>query len=73
MVEDQIHKKHKGDCKRAYICVFHVYPKFFIKFLQILHEHLLGVHCLILCLKIHRLSEVFESFFKFPTELFGLY
>ena len=48
------------------MCVFHIYPEFFIKFLQILHGQLSGVHCLILCLKILRLSEFFKSFGKFP-------
>ena len=33
-----------------------------MKFLQILHAQLSGVHCLILCLKIFRLSEFFISF-----------
>ena len=40
-------------------------PKFFMKFLQILHGQLSGVHCLILCLKIFRPSEFFTSFGKF--------
>ena len=39
------------------MCGFHMYPKFFMKYLQILHGQLLGVHCLILSLKIFRLSE----------------
>ena len=42
-----------------------MYPRFFMKFLQILHGQLSGVHCLILCLKIFRLSEFFISFGKF--------
>ena len=48
-------KEHKADRKNGkvvYMCRFHTYSKFFIKFLQILHGQLSGVHCLILCLKI---------------------
>ena len=44
--------------KGAYICGFHMYPKFFIKFLQILPWQLLG-STVILCLKVFRLSEFF--------------
>ena len=61
-------KEHKTDRKNgkgAYMCGFQMYPKFFIKFLQISHGQLSGVHCLILCLKIFRLSEFFISFGKF--------
>ena len=46
------------------MCGFHVYPKFFMKVLQTLHEQLSEVHCLILFLKIFRLSEFFISFGK---------
>ena len=59
-------KEHKADRENGtYICGFHTYHKFFMKFLQILHGQLPGVHCLILCLKILRLSEFFISFGKF--------
>ena len=51
--------------KGTHMCGFHMYPKFFIKFLQILHGQLSGDHCFILCLKIFRLSEFFISFGKF--------
>ena len=47
------------------MCGFHMYPRFFMKFLQILHGQLSGVHCLILCLKIFRLSEFFILIGKF--------
>ena len=48
------------------MCGFHIYPESFMKFLQILHGQLSSVHCLLLCLKIYRLSEFFISFGKFP-------
>ena len=44
------------------MCGFNMYLKFFMKFLQILHGQLSGVHCLILRLKI---SEFFILFGKF--------
>ena len=47
------------------MCGFHMYLKFFMEFLQILQVQLSGVHCLILCLKIFRLSEFFILFGKF--------
>ena len=37
--------------------VFPVYPNFIMKYLKIEHGHLSGVHCLILCLKLFRLSD----------------
>ena len=38
-------RKHKADRKNGtYICGFHMYPKFFMKFLQILYGQLSGVH-----------------------------
>ena len=40
-----------------------------MKFLQILHGQLPGVHWLMLCLKIFRLSEFFISFGKFRHRL----
>ena len=52
-------KEHKADRKNGKGA--YMYPKFFKKFLQILHGQLSGVHCLILCLKIFRLSEIFIS------------
>ena len=61
-------KEHKADRKNgkgSYMCGIHMYPRFFMKFLQILHRQLSGVHCLILCLKIFRLSKFFISFGKF--------
>ena len=40
-------KEHKVDRKNGtYICGFHMYPKFIIKFLQILHGQVSAVHCL---------------------------
>ena len=58
-------KEHKVDGKNGtYICGFHMYPKFIIKFLQILHGQVSGVHCLVHCL-MFRLSEFFISFGKF--------
>ena len=59
------HKAHRKNGKGSYMCGFHMYPRFFMKFLQILHGQLSGVHCLILCLKIFRLSEFFILFGKF--------
>ena len=47
------------------MCGFYIYPKFFMKFLQILHGQFSEVHCLIRCLKIFKLSEFFISFGKF--------
>ena len=44
-------KKNKDDRKKgkgAYMFGFHMYAKFFMKFLKILHWQLSGVHCLIL-------------------------
>ena len=61
-------KEHKADRKNgkgSYMCGIHMYPRFFMKFLQILHRQLSGVHCLILRLKIFRLSKFFISFGKF--------
>ena len=61
-------KEHKADTKNgkgSCMCGFHMYPRFFMKFLQILHGQLSGAHCLILCSKIFRLSEIFISFGKF--------
>ena len=53
------------------MCDFHMYPKFFVKFLQILHGQLPHVHCLILCLKTDYL--IFLLFFllfgKFPHRI----
>ena len=52
-------KEHKADHKNrkgAYLCDFHMHPKLFMKFLEILHGKLTTVHCLILCLKLFRLS-----------------
>ena len=63
--------QHKVECKDgkgANMCGFHMYPKFFMKFLQILHGQLSGLHCLKNCLivlKIFRLSVFFISFGKF--------
>ena len=40
-------KEHKADRKNgkgSYMCGFHMYPRFFMKFLQILNGQLLGVH-----------------------------
>ena len=48
------------------MCGFHMYPKFFMKLLQILHGQLSGVSCLILCLKVFRLFEF--CLVSFPTE-----
>ena len=59
------HKAHRKNGKGSYMCGFHMYPRFFMKFLQILHGQLSRVHCLILCLKILRLSDFFISFGKF--------
>ena len=58
-------KTDRKNGKGSYMCGFHMYPRFFMKFLQILHGQLSGVHCVILCLKIFRLSEFFISFGKF--------
>ena len=55
-------QEHKADRKNGtYMCGFHMYPQLFMKFLQTL----LGFHCLILCLKMFRLSQFFISFGKF--------
>ena len=43
-------KEHKADRKKGkggYMCGFHMYPKLFMKFLQILQGQSSGVHCLI--------------------------
>ena len=43
-------KEHKTNHKNgegAYMCSFHMYSKFFMRFLQILHGLLSWVHCLI--------------------------
>ena len=61
-------KEHKADRKNgieAYMCGFHMYHKFFMKFRQILYGQLSGVYCLTLCLKIFRPSKLFISFGKF--------
>ena len=47
--------------KKAYMCGFHMYSKVCMTFLKILHGQLLGLLCLILYLKIFRLSEFFIS------------
>ena len=59
------HKADRKNGKRALKCGLHMYPKSFMKCLQILHGQLSGVHCLFLCLKIFRISEFFISFGKF--------
>ena len=58
----------KMEKEHAYV-VF-IYLKFFMKFLQILHGQLSGAHCLILCLKIFRLSNFFILFLvSFPITI----
>ena len=48
------------------MCGFHMYPKFIMKFLQILSGQLSEVHSLTLILKLFRLFEFSISFGKFP-------